>query len=153
MADYPTAIGEFDAEWLPQTRLGWPEERSLGASEPLRLQPGDRAVLRLRHAPRRMPWRRQPVHEEVCVEVEGDLLALAPGERLALVRMVYQAGTELPFFRSVKARGQVTVVDRSAGELALDVALTFEQPLVDEDKLGEVALQGRVRAALPRQVD
>lgn len=152
MADYPSALGEFDAEWLPDNRLGWPDDGQLSANAPLRFQPGDRVVLRLHRATRRRPWRLQPVHEELCVELEPSALEVAAGERMELNRLVYQAGTEIMFFRSTTARGAVTVLDRVEGELVLGIALTFEQPVADVDGLGTLMLEGRVRVALPARV-
>ena len=143
MSEFPTSIRSFDGKVLPGQQIAWPRQPEPG-EKPLRFEPGNTTLVYLRHAPRRLFRRTDPIHESLVIEMDRPLTEIQLGQAIPVSRLVYQAGTEILMYRSVQASGSVKLVRPAV----LDVELTFTSPIVDHENKGDISLSGRVNLNL-----
>lgn len=133
-------LARFDGE----ASLGMRIDGPVSAEGPTRLVPGAGDVLSLRLAPRRMPWRPEPQHHLLLVQLSGRLADAQQGDLLLWDLAVYQEGAEQRTFLSASGHGELRLLERSGPEAVVDVRLSFDCPLLDAQGQGAVRLVGTV---------
>lgn len=136
-------LGAFDVSVRRGTRMRWPTVDVLGPDDRIDVDPGVGDLLELRYAPSRRFLGREPVHENLLIELLHPLADPQP-RTLRFGRVVYRAGTERLVYQATRAVGTLTLVEATPKRVVIDAALTLIAPEIDVDHAGPHQLSGQI---------
>jgi hypothetical protein len=134
-------LGAFDINLRRATRMRWPASGTLGPEDRIDFDPGTGDLLELRHAPSRRFLRREPVHENLFIELTHPLADTQPCT-LRLGRILYRAGTDRLTYQATRSVGTLTLIEATPQRFVIDTALTLINPEIDVEHLGPHQLAG-----------
>jgi hypothetical protein len=144
VAEPPRAkLAAFDAALRRGTRMRWPASGAPGPNDRVETDPGTGDLLDLRHAPSRRFLGKEPVHENLLIELVHPLADTQPAA-LRLGRVVYRAGNDRLLYQATRAVGSLTLVEATAERFVIDAALTLINPEIDLEHAGTHQLVGQI---------
>lgn len=136
-------LGAFDVTLHRSARMRWPAGDVLGPDDRIDVDPGIGDLLELRYAPSRRFLGREPVHENLLIELLHPLADTQP-RTLRFGRVVYRAGTERLLYQATRAVGTLTLVEATPERFVIDAALTLINPEIDVEHAGPHQLAGPI---------
>lgn len=140
-------LAAFDVTLRRATRIRWPERGVYGPEDRVAFDPGITDLIDLRYAPSRRSLGREPVHENLLIELAQPLSGSVPS-LLRIHRVLYRAGTDRLTYQSTQVVGTLTLVEATPDHYLIDAGLSLINPEIDLEHRGTYPLAGRV--AVPR---
>jgi hypothetical protein len=122
--------------------MRWPASGRYG-TERVEFEPGPGDLLELRYAPSRRFLGREPVHENLLIELSHPLPEAAP-VTLATARVLYRAGSDRITYQTSTAVGTLTLVEATPARYVLNAALSLLTPEIDFEHRGQHQLAGQI---------
>jgi hypothetical protein len=139
-------LAVFDVELRPSTQMRWPAQGSYGAEDRVEFEPGAGDLLALRHAPSRRFLRREPVHENLMIELVAPLATSALAT-LRTGRVLYRAGSDRITYQSSRAVATLVLVTATSERWVIDASISLIAPEIDSEERGVHQLSGQIVVA------
>lgn len=139
-------LAVFDVELRPSTQMRWPAQGDPGAEDRVEFEPGGGDLLALRHAPSRRFLRREPVHENLMIEL-AEPLAHAALATLRTGRVLYRAGSDRIVYQASRAAVTLVLVTATPARYVIDASVSLIAPEIDSEHRGVHQLSGQIIVA------